>query len=300
MTYPNEGDTVRLGLVSPRPLSQAYVSHAQNYLASRTTGLRFEEVPVEGFAAATFFGTVTGSFEGWEDELVSPATALLIDTALTWGDLAEHGPALIVTDVDSTFIRDEVIELLARRAGTEDEVAAVTDRAMRGELDFGESLRDRVATLKDLPVTVIDDVAKDVVLTPGADTLVELAHARGATFGLVSGGFTKVLDPLAARLKVDQWIANELEVEDSLLTGRTIGPVVDREAKTAQVQEWADRQGIPLSRVVCVGDGANDLGMLGVAGLGIAFQAKPVVRELADANISFNRLDAVGAIFGWA
>ncbi|WP_082418330.1 phosphoserine phosphatase SerB [Flaviflexus massiliensis] len=300
MTNPNGGDRVRLGLVSPRPLPGAYLRHAHSYLDSRVRDLTATEVPVDGFAATTFTGTATGDFAGWNEELVSPATALGIDAALTWGDLAEHGPALIVTDVDSTFIQDEAIELLARRANKEDEVKAVTDRAMRGELSFEESLTLRVAVLEGLPSTIIDHVAREIRPTPGAERLVELAHDRGARFGLVSGGFTKILDPLAERLSIDQWIANELEINDGVLTGRTIGPVIGRETKAEKVTSWADKYRVPLDRTVCVGDGANDLDMLGISGLGIAFQAKPIVREQADANISFNRLDAVGALFGWA
>ena len=300
MTNPNGGDTVRLGLVSPRPLPDAYLRHATGYLESRVSDLTMTEVPVDGFAATTFTGTATATFEGWNAELISPATALGIDAALTWGELAENGPSLIVTDVDSTFLQDEVIELLARRAGKEDEVKEVTDRAMRGELGFEESLKERVATLAGLPVTIIEDVANEIRLTPGADTLVRLAHDRGAKFGLVSGGFTKVLDPLANDLSIDNRIANELEVHDNAQTGRTIGQVVGRQTKSATVTQWAESYGIPLERTVCVGDGANDLDMLGIAGLGIAFQAKPIVREQADANITFNRLDAVGALFGWS
>lgn len=293
------GDTVRLGLVSPRPLPGPYLSHVYSWLDERTRGLTFEDVPVEGFAATTLTATVTSSFEGWRDELVSPATALLIDAALTRGDLAEHGPQLIVTDVDSTFITAEVIELLARRAGKEEKVAAVTDRAMRGELDFATSLAERVATLKGLPATVIDDVAADIEMTPGAGRLVDLAHERGAKFCLVSGGFSTVLEPLAGRIGIDQWLANELEVDGDHLTGRTVGPVVGRETKAEQVKAWAREYDIGLERTVCVGDGANDLAMLEIAGLGVAFQATPVVRDQADANVSFNRLDAVGALFGW-
>ncbi|WP_338401704.1 phosphoserine phosphatase SerB [Flaviflexus huanghaiensis] len=300
MIIPAVGGTVRLGLVSPRPLSPAYVQHAHDYLSARAADLTFTELPVEGFFAATLTGTVTGSFDGWRNELISPATALLIDAALTWGPLAEDGPALVVTDVDSTFITAEVIELLARHAGREEEVAAITDRAMRGELDFAESLQERVATLRGLPVSVIDDVAGDIEMTPGAERLVALARANGSAFCLVSGGFTKILDPLATSVGIDRWIANELEVDGDVLTGRTIGPIVGREAKAHQVTAWAKELGVPLERTVCVGDGANDLAMLAIAGLGVAFQAKPVVREQADTTVSFNRLDAVGALLGWA
>ena len=296
---PIQGGTVRLGLVSPRPLSPAYLRHAHAYLSARTSSLETVEHPVEGYFAVSLTGTATGSFEGWRDELVSPATALLIDAAITWGALAEHGPELVVTDVDSTFITAEVIELLARRAGREEEVAAVTDRAMRGELDFAESLRERVSTLAGLPETVIHDVAADIETTPGAERLVEIAHAHGARFCLVSGGFTTVLDPLARRTRIDRWIANELEIDNGVLTGRTIGPIVDREAKAAQVKAWAREFGVSLDRTVCIGDGANDLGMLHIAGAGIAFQAKPIVREQADVTLSFPRLDAAATLVGW-
>jgi len=192
---------------------------------------------------------------------------------------------LIVLDCDSTTIRDEVIELLADAAGTRAEVAAVTERAMRGELDFAESLRERVATLAGTPDTVFAEAYGKVRLSPGIRELIAEAHARGGKVGVVSGGFHEVLDRIADDLGLDFWRANRLEVMNGALTGRTVGPIIDGEAKAAALREWADASGIPLSATVAIGDGANDLGMMAVAGLGIGYNAKPIVRERADVSI---------------
>lgn len=199
---------------------------------------------------------------------------------------------LIVTDVDSTFFRQEVIELIAEHAGTRDDVAAVTERAMRGELDFAASLRERVATLAGVPVEALDKVRAAVELTPGARELVAECQARGWAFGLVSGGFAEIVEPIAAELGIELLRANRLEVADGVLTGRTVGPVIDREAKAATLREWAAALDIPLAHTVAVGDGANDLGMIEIAGVGVAFNAKPVVRAQAPHSIE-GRLDAV-------
>lgn len=199
---------------------------------------------------------------------------------------------LIVTDVDSTFFRQEVIELIAEHAGTRDEVAAVTERAMRGELDFAASLRERVATLAGVPVEALEKVRAAVELTPGAKELVAECQARGWAFGLVSGGFAEIVEPIAAELGIELLRANRLEVADGVLTGRTVGPVIDREAKAATLREWAAALDIPLAHTVAVGDGANDLGMIEIAGVGVAFNAKPVVRAQAPHSLE-GRLDAV-------
>lgn len=199
---------------------------------------------------------------------------------------------LIVTDVDSTFFRQEVIELIAEHAGTRDEVAAVTERAMRGELDFAASLRERVATLAGVPVAALDKVRAAVELMPGARELVAECQARGWAFGLVSGGFAEIVEPIAHELGIKLLRANRLEVADGVLTGRTVGPVIDREAKAATLREWAAALDIPLEHTVAVGDGANDLGMIEIAGVGVAFNAKPVVRAQAPHSIE-DRLDNV-------
>lgn len=192
---------------------------------------------------------------------------------------------LVVLDCDSTTIQDEVIELLADAAGTRALVAEITERAMRGELDFAESLRERVATLSGTPEAVFEQAYRRVRKTPGVEALIAHVHARGGLVGVVSGGFHEVLDPLAADLELDHWRANRLEVVDGALTGRTVGPIIDAEAKAAALREWADAAGIPLAATVAIGDGANDLRMMEVAALSIAFNAKPIVRERADVAI---------------
>lgn len=192
---------------------------------------------------------------------------------------------LVVLDCDSTTIQDEVIELLADVAGTREQVAEVTERAMRGELDFAESLTERVATLAGTPESAFADAYARVRLTPGIRELVAAVHERGGKVGVVSGGFHEVLDPIAADLGLDFWRANRLEMADGRMTGRTIGPVIDAAAKAAALREWAADSGIPLSATVAIGDGANDLDMMAVAAIGVAFNGKPLVRERADVAI---------------
>jgi phosphoserine phosphatase len=221
-----------------------------------------------------------------------------VDVAVSPAGLARRGRRLVVMDVDSTLIQDEVIELLAAHAGRGAEVAAVTERAMRGELDFAASLHERVACLAGLPVSVLDEVRAAVRLTPGARTLCRTLRRLGFTLALVSGGFTEVVAPLAAELDVQHVRANTLEVAGGLLTGRVTGEVVDRPGKAAALRAFAAAEGLPLARTVAIGDGANDLDMLAEAGLGIAFNAKPVVREAADAALSVPYLDAVLFLLG--
>lgn len=211
---------------------------------------------------------------------------------------AAEGAFLVVLDVDSTLIEDEVIELIAERAGVRAEVAAVTERAMRGELDFAESLVARVATLKGLPVTVLDDVRAEVRVTRGVPELVAGIHAAGGMIAAVSGGFGEVLAPLAAELGLDAWRANALGVADGHLTGAVAGPIVDAAAKAAALREWADLWSVPRSRTVAIGDGANDLLMLAEAGLSIGFDAKPAVRAAADIALEVRDLSAVLGVLG--
>lgn len=192
---------------------------------------------------------------------------------------------LIVLDCDSTTIQDEVIELIADVAGTREQVAEVTERAMRGELDFAESLTERVATLAGTPESVFGDAYGRVRLSPGIRELIAHVHGLGGKVAVVSGGFHEVLDPLAAELGLDFWRANRLEVVDGVLTGRTVGPIIDADAKAAALTEWAARSGIPLAASVAIGDGANDLEMMRVAGLGVSYNGKPIVRERADVAI---------------
>ncbi len=215
------------------------------------------------------------------------------DVSVSPAGLRRFGRRLVVMDVDSTLIRDEVIELLAAHAGREREVAAVTLRAMCGELDFAASLHERVRALAGLPESVIGEVSARLRLTPGASTLVRTLHALGDTVALVSGGFTEVVEPLAAQLGITRVYANRLEIADGVLTGRVLGHVVDRAAKAAALRELAAEEGLPLERTVAIGDGANDLDMLAIAGLGIAFNAKPAVRAAAATALNVPNLDAV-------
>lgn len=208
---------------------------------------------------------------------------------------AEEGPAryLVVMDVDSTFVTAEQIDLLAVRAGSGAQVAAITERAMRGELDFAASLTERVATLAGLAADVLDEVRAEIELSPGAAELVATLHRRGWPVALVSGGFHEIVDQIAAEHGITRVRANRLEVADGMLTGRLRGPIVDRAAKARWLRTFAEEEGIPMARTVAVGDGANDLDMIAAAGLGVAFHAKPVVAAQADLAIERGGLEQV-------
>jgi len=231
-------------------------------------------------------------------ELALEASVQDVDIAVAPAGLARRGHRLIVMDVDSTLIQQEVIEMLAGHSGREAEVAAITARAMSGELDFAESLRERVRTLAGLDVAVLDEVYAQVVLTPGARTLVRTLRRLGFTVALVSGGFVEIVGRIAADLGIDRVAANRLEIADGRLTGRLVGEVLDRAGKAAALRRFAAEAGLPLSSTVAVGDGANDLDMLAAAGLGVAFNAKPVVRQQADTSVNVPYLDAVLYLLG--
>lgn len=219
-------------------------------------------------------------------------------TAVVPRSLREAKRKLLIMDVDSTLIQQEVIELLAAHAGVEEEVAAVTEAAMRGELDFAASLHARVATLEGLPATVVDDVRAAVRLSPGARSLIESFAAGGHIVAVVSGGFSQILDPLAEELGLDFAQANLLEVDGGRLTGKVLGAVTDRAAKAEALRRWAGQSGIPLEHTIAIGDGANDLDMLDASGFGIAYNAKPALRKAADAEINIPKLDVAAAIAG--
>ena len=205
---------------------------------------------------------------------------------------------LVVLDVDSTLIEDEVIELLGDHAGSLAEVERITFRAMNGELDFEESLRARVATLVGLPVSVFETVGRQVTVTAGVPEMIAGVKDAGGRVAVVSGGFHEVLDPIALALGLDYCRANRLEVADGLLTGHLLGPVIDAEAKASTLREWAADFGVPLSQTVAVGDGANDLPMMSIAGLAIGFDAKAPVRDLAGVLIDVRDLSQVLPLLG--
>lgn len=205
---------------------------------------------------------------------------------------------LVVLDADSTLIQDEVIELLADIAGSGREVAAVTERAMRGELDFADSLRARVKTLAGLPDTVFTEVGRRIRPTPGVREFIAGLHANGSRVGVVSGGFHELLDPLADDLGLDYWRANRLGVSGGVLTGDLAGPIIDAAAKAYALQEWAAANSVERAQTIAVGDGANDLEMMGVAGLAVAFNAKPRVRQEADLVVDVADLSQLLPVLG--
>ncbi|WP_344004345.1 phosphoserine phosphatase SerB [Nocardioides lentus] len=231
--------------------------------------------------------------------LLAEASARLgVDLAVQPAGLQRRGRRLIVMDVDSTLVQGEVIEMLARRAGCEDEVREVTEAAMRGELDFAESLHARVERLAGVPESALDEVYDELRLARGARTMVRTLRRLGYRFAIVSGGFSQVTDRLAADLGIDYARANTLEVVDGRLTGRILGEVVDRPGKARALREFARAAGIDVSATIAVGDGANDLDMLAAAGLGIAYNAKPAVREAADTSVNVPYLDTIVYLLG--
>jgi len=230
--------------------------------------------------------------------LAEVTTSNNVDIAVSPGGLMRWAKKLVVMDVDSTLIQQEVIELLAAKAGVGDQVIAITDSAMRGEIDFAESLIARVALLKGLPESVIEEVRKEITLTPGARTLVQTLHKLGHSVALVSGGFTEVIEPIAKDLQIAHVRANSLEVVDGALTGKVQGAIIDRAAKATALRDFAAIEGVTLEQTIAIGDGANDLDMISIAGLGIAFNAKPAVKAAADSSVSAPYLDSVLYLLG--
>lgn len=230
--------------------------------------------------------------------LAAIAAAQAADIAVQEAGLDRRGQYLVVMDVDSTFIQDEIIDLLADEAGVLDEVAEITRRAMAGELDFEQSLRARAALLEGLPDAAFASVRDRITLTPGARTLCRTLKRLGYRVALVSGGFTEVIAPIAAELGVSDVRANTLEVIDGVLTGRVIGPIVDRIGKRTALEEFARQYEIPTRRTIAIGDGANDVDMLEAAGLGIAFNGKAAARDAADTAVNLPYLDSVLFLIG--
>lgn len=293
---------VRVAFVHPRVVPASLVAQARDLLAATGAASVAEAdrrgpaghvVTLRAEAPVRSGGTGDDTVAPLRDALRGPAMALGADLAVLTGPLAAGPPGIVVCDADSTFFAGEMIDELAERAGTRDLVAAVTARAMAGELDFATALHHRVATLAGLPAHALDEVAARMTPNPGAVELLARAHTAGARVGIVSGGFTQVLEPSMARLGIDNVAANDLEVLRGYLTGRVRGEVVDRPGKARQLRNWTERYGVPTAAVAAVGDGANDLDMLAVAGLGVAYAANEVVAQAADAVITSDRLDVL-------
>ncbi|WP_329248103.1 phosphoserine phosphatase SerB [Actinoallomurus sp. NBC_01490] len=236
--------------------------------------------------------------DGLRTALAAEAAELQVDVAVQRGGLARRAKRLIVMDVDSTLIQGEVIELLAEHAGRGAQVAAITEAAMRGDLDFEGSLRERVAMLEGLDEGVLETVRHSVEFSPGVRTLVRTLKRLDYKFAIVSGGFTQITDSLAADLGIDYAAANVLEIKDGRLTGRLVGPIIDRPGKAAALERFAAEAGVPLSQTVAIGDGANDLDMIAAAGLGIAYNAKPAVRRAADTAVNVPYMDTIAFLLG--
>lgn len=200
---------------------------------------------------------------------------------------------LVQFDVDSTFIQQEAIELLAAKAGVLDEVSRITESAMRGEMDFEQSLRARVALLKGLDQSVISEVQAEITMTDGARELVSTLHSKGHSVSLVSGGFIDIIEPMIKELSIPYFKANKLEIINAVLTGGLVGPIIDRAAKRSALIEFASMSGVEIIHTVAIGDGANDLDMMAAAGLSIAFNAKPIVVDAADLSITEPSLRSV-------
>lgn len=231
-------------------------------------------------------------------ELAEIARTNEIDIAVEQSGLSRRAKRIVLLDMDSTLIQQEVIDLIAAKYGVGDQVAEITESAMRGELDFAASLSARVALLTGADVAILDEVKAEITLTPGARTLIRTLHRLGHKVGVVSGGFLNVIEPLLKELDIDFYRANTLESSGAKLTGKLTGPIIDRAAKADALREFAAKEGVALSQTIAIGDGANDLGMLEIAGLGIAFNAKPAVQAAADSSITSPYLDSVLYLMG--
>ena len=311
------GQQVSVDLREEKSTARARSSYVVVLMGTQVTAHHMEEVArvlanfdanidrIRGLSTSPLTGlelflSLDGSAAPVRQALAELAQQIGIDIAIEPAGLGRRSKRLVCFDCDSTLIQGEVIEMLAAHAGKENEVAAVTARAMRGELDFEASLRERVAVLEGLDAAIIDEVARDIHLTPGARETIATLNRIGYRTAVVSGGFIQVLEGLAAEMELDYVRANTLEIADGKLTGRVTGTVVDRKAKEEFLREFAADSGVSMQQTVAVGDGANDIAMVTAAGLGVAFDAKPALREAADACITPRRLDAVLPMLGIA
>lgn len=299
-----EGESIaaKTGLTHVVVLSQDLKPAALGAIASAIadTGGNIERIHrTASYPVTAIECVVSGADTAVLKSVLTPLAAeYSVDVAVSPGGLMRWAKKLVLMDVDSTLISQEVIELLGARAGVQDQVKAITDRAMAGELDFEASLRERVRLLKGLPATVIEEIRAEITLTPGAKTLVNTMQKLGHTVAVVSGGFVDVIEPLLQSLNITHYRANTLEIVDGHLTGNLVGPIVDRAAKAQALRDFALIEKVELEQTVAIGDGANDLDMIALAGLGIAFNAKPAVRAAADSALSAPYLDSVLYLLG--
>jgi len=297
----NRRSSTHVVLVLGRPVTALAFTETTRTLAALGINIdairRIADYPVTGLELLV---SVPGDNDdtALRSALVGIAAQGEVDVAVERVGIARRAKRLVVFDVDSTLVQGEVIEMLADRAGCGGEVRAVTVAAMRGELDFTQALRGRVALLAGLPAEVLAEVRAALQLTPGARTTIRTLKRLGFRCGAVSCGFTQVVRPVADDLALDFCTANELEIREGKLTGQVVGPVVDRPGKAAALRNAAEHFGVPLAQCVAVGDGANDIDMLSTAGLGIAFNAKPALREVADTAITQPFLDIVLFVLG--
>lgn len=271
----------------------------------RATGLNTSASPTrssaEGLDRVSLFvpaspPTTREQRAAWTRALEHDLDSEGLAVAITAGAMAQHGPALVVLDGDSTLFTGEGIDLVAAHAGTQEEVAAITAAAMRGELDFAQSLRRRMGTLRGLPASVLDQVRQDYHFSPGAAQMVSAFHRRGVKVGVVSGGFRELVAPYAAEIGLDFVKANSFEVANGQLTGEPEGDIVTAETKETCLRSWASELGISVESCVAMGDGANDLKMVRAAGLGVAYLAKPALQATADARLSWPNLAVLSAL----
>ncbi|MBA2773690.1 MAG: phosphoserine phosphatase SerB [Nocardioidaceae bacterium] len=301
---PGQGDNARRRdgrahvTVLSRPLTPSAVAAVTGRIAD--TGANIDRiVRMARYPVTAIEFHVSGADIGrLRKVLATEASRQRVDVAVQDIGLLRHGRRLVVMDVDSTLVQGEAIDRLAEYAGVGPQVAEVTDQAMRGELDFEQALRDRVALLAGLDAAVLDRVYDEMALAPGARTLVRTLKRLGYSFAIVSGGFSQLTDRLAADLDIDYSTSNELEVADGKLTGRIVGEVIDRRGKAAALRRFARDSQVSLDRTIAIGDGANDLDMLAAAGLGIAFNAKPAVQEAAHTAVNVPYLDAILFLLG--
>jgi phosphoserine phosphatase len=285
-------------IVIGRPLRPGALSHIAQCIADR--GDNIESVTQLSSEPASSIELIvrTSDQARLRAALVEAADETGVDIAVERAGLRRRAKRLVVLDVDSTLIRDEAIDVLAKRHGVSDRVGDITERAMAGELDFATSLRERVALLAGLSLATVESVRDELQLTAGARTFVRTLHRLGFHVGIVSGGFTVLTDRFVAELGLDFAAANELEILDGTVTGQILGAIIDRPGKAAALARFAEQFGVPMSQTVAVGDGANDIDMLAAAGLGIAFNAKSALRAAADTSVNQPYLDTVLFVLG--